>query len=842
MTPRTKVLHFVYSLALWSVVEAFQLPSTQLPNFSNISWSPTYIGQSPYSGKSIDDASIAVALRTQRDLAYNATIDTILWPALNLSSAYFGNNYSQSRIEGISVLPLSGYRRLVFDVYWDSVVQNWQLCPLGPQGQTIATANISTTSTSISSANISSTPSPQPSQVLLTESSAAASLDADVQIGGFYCYSNNSLQLALQHVNYYVTQTNANDVVDLLFLIFNIHATNNTAASSNAKASPLSSIINSQIQASFLYTPANFTSGGQQWPTWASMIGAGTRLIMGFGTNSLTSSVYNPSADASVLFSAGSLNGGSNMTELPLAALRPSSTPPLTFNCSSPVDGINMADPNGSNRSSGVNWDWADVSDGNGRTFSYDDAANVSYCGFSPFFSSHFNPADNVPSDTDPALLLPDNILGTIWSWDVGEPSNAQNKTSGQASNCAIMQGRNGRWKAVDCSTLYAVACWSQNKWTISNPAVSFSRAGYACDSSSTFSAPTNAVENRQLFAALQAVASNSSSSMDVWINLNSGDNSACWVQTGQTCWWLGENINSNSRLITVSVVAGIIVLLIFAVFLYFKCHRLIRQRRASRRRQMVRKKLRAMDYVTIPWGCHGTLRCRGRSAEFFIGGLLNPSNGNSAVPSNCIVLVSEAILLLGYSYFTDLAYNTWCSITGNDDTKKQRKLKRQILELKGELGRTSSQDEFAKWAKIRRKLDTAVAELEKMNNTIGSRRASFDIKVKSLLWTITNLSQFVLVAWYRKTPVFYLPKGWFPGWIERVLSLPFAPRGSVSVTIWFMTCRRLINNVIGLAKDFLEKGPPFGAAAKTPVSASSASIQPLRSNPLAGQSVRKEL
>jgi len=33
------------------------------------------------------------------------------------------------------------------------------------------------------------------------------------------------------------------------------------------------------------------------------------------------------------------------------------------------------------------------------------------------------------------------------------------------------------------------------------------------------------------------------------------------------------------------------------------------------------------------------------------------------------------------------------------------------------------------------------------------------------------------MVAWYRRSPVFYLPLGWF-GPAERVLALPFAERG----------------------------------------------------------------
>lgn len=46
----------------------------------------------------------------------------------------------------------------------------------------------------------------------------------------------------------------------------------------------------------------------------------------------------------------------------------------------------------------------------------------------------------------------------------------------------------------------------------------------------------------------------------------------------------------------------------------------------------------------------------------------------------------------------------------------KQRALKKEILANKAELNATSSQDQFAKWAKLRRKLDKGLADLEKLS------------------------------------------------------------------------------------------------------------------------------
>lgn len=46
-------------------------------------------------------------------------------------------------------------------------------------------------------------------------------------------------------------------------------------------------------------------------------------------------------------------------------------------------------------------------------------------------------------------------------------------------------------------------------------------------------------------------------------------------------------------------------------------------------------------------------------------------------------------------------------------DAKIQRQLKKTIFETRQQLNKTSSQDEFAKWAKLRRSVDKSISQLE---------------------------------------------------------------------------------------------------------------------------------
>lgn len=69
------------------------------------------------------------------------------------------------------------------------------------------------------------------------------------------------------------------------------------------------------------------------------------------------------------------------------------------------------------------------------------------------------------------------------------------------------------------------------------------------------------------------------------------------------------------------------------------------------------------------------------------------------------------------------------------------------------------------------------------------SQKTTFDWAVKILRWISTNGLKIFLQFYYSKTPVFELPPGWFPYYLEWVLSFPRAPLGSVSVQVWSSAC-----------------------------------------------------
>ncbi|KAF7793974.1 hypothetical protein EIP86_005098 [Pleurotus ostreatoroseus] len=179
------------------------------------------------------------------------------------------------------------------------------------------------------------------------------------------------------------------------------------------------------------------------------------------------------------------------------------------------------------------------------------------------------------------------------------------------------------------------------------------------------------------------------------------------------------------------------------------------------------------------------------------------------------LVFLTELISWIGKSVLLEFAYALYLRIFYSAKLAKQKTLKSEILINKKELLQTSAQDQFAKWAKLRRGVDKGLSELEKLNGELSSSKSMFSMKFNTALWICTAGVQFVIGWWYRKAAVFYLPPGWF-GPITWWLAFPFAPAGSVSCGVWQMACKRVIKIGERVAKDLVSRpgGPPEPTAA----------------------------
>jgi tail-anchored protein insertion receptor len=169
--------------------------------------------------------------------------------------------------------------------------------------------------------------------------------------------------------------------------------------------------------------------------------------------------------------------------------------------------------------------------------------------------------------------------------------------------------------------------------------------------------------------------------------------------------------------------------------------------------------------------------------------------------PAICTFIWRAPIGRVSHSASISQAWIAYQGVFNRDAVKRQRELKSELLSKKAELLQTSAQDQFAKWAKLRRSVDKGVGDLEKfscvyatlhllpvhasillvpdshVDSELNASKSSFSLKFNTALWIMTTGLQYAIGWWYSRSAVFYLPVAWL-GPLTWWLSFPFAPAG----------------------------------------------------------------
>lgn len=79
----------------------------------------------------------------------------------------------------------------------------------------------------------------------------------------------------------------------------------------------------------------------------------------------------------------------------------------------------------------------------------------------------------------------------------------------------------------------------------------------------------------------------------------------------------------------------------------------------------------------------------------------------------------------------------------------------------------------------------------------LDGSKTKFDRTLTSVRVLATRGVQWFLPFWYSREPMFWLPYGWFPYYVEWFASFPRAPLGSVSIVVWQWACTGVLALVI---------------------------------------------
>ncbi|KAI1368943.1 CHD5-like protein-domain-containing protein [Xylaria arbuscula] len=159
------------------------------------------------------------------------------------------------------------------------------------------------------------------------------------------------------------------------------------------------------------------------------------------------------------------------------------------------------------------------------------------------------------------------------------------------------------------------------------------------------------------------------------------------------------------------------------------------------------------------------------------------------------VVLLVEVVVhvvnTIGAAAINNVLWNIYLALPTpvSKQAAEKNKLQKEYLAIRRDLKATSSQDQFAKWAKLRRQHDKQLEQLEKMKSSHDASKASFDRTAGIIRWCATSGVKFIMPWIYGTEPMFWLPSGWFPYYVEWVLSFPRAPLGSISIVSWQTAC-----------------------------------------------------
>ncbi|KAK3091014.1 hypothetical protein FSP39_016483, partial [Pinctada imbricata] len=108
--------------------------------------------------------------------------------------------------------------------------------------------------------------------------------------------------------------------------------------------------------------------------------------------------------------------------------------------------------------------------------------------------------------------------------------------------------------------------------------------------------------------------------------------------------------------------------------------------------------------------------------------------------------------------------------IIGDDELN----LRSQVKELKSEQSTISMTEEFAKHAKLQRKIDKFTKEIKRLASQRSQKMTMVNMAVKVGIKVIHTITMLSLIIWYRNVPLLMFPEGVFwPFFIQKFVAFP---------------------------------------------------------------------
>lgn len=125
-------------------------------------------------------------------------------------------------------------------------------------------------------------------------------------------------------------------------------------------------------------------------------------------------------------------------------------------------------------------------------------------------------------------------------------------------------------------------------------------------------------------------------------------------------------------------------------------------------------------------------------------------------------------------------------------DAEQESEMRAEIQEMKREQSAISMMDEFARYARLERKINKMT---ERLKTHVKSRTAQ-QAKMKwvvNIAFYILQAALMISLIWkYYSDPVTVVPSRWIAP-VERLVAFPTGVAGGVGITCWLVVCNKVV-------------------------------------------------
>ncbi|XP_066555720.1 guided entry of tail-anchored proteins factor 1 [Amia ocellicauda] len=172
-------------------------------------------------------------------------------------------------------------------------------------------------------------------------------------------------------------------------------------------------------------------------------------------------------------------------------------------------------------------------------------------------------------------------------------------------------------------------------------------------------------------------------------------------------------------------------------------------------------------------------------------------SNKGANMADGCAwILVLGSVLLCNLVKTLLPTVSSLLSKVLQKDAEQETQMRMEIQDMKQELATISMMDEFARYARLERKINKMT---DKLKTHVKSRTAQL-AKIKwvvNIVFYILQAALMISLIWkYYADPVTVLPSKWIAP-LERLVAFPSGVAGGVGITCWLVVCNKVVAIVL---------------------------------------------